>query len=167
MVSCLNYSPLLSLYICYTSIFSYTAYNLRSNFSRLIYFKFDLITTISVSLIVFLWGCQGGAVEKGLSCQSRCQRIESGLRQTDKKLSAGFQPKNAGSFGSRPKLGGPVYHNNIVGTLKIHLCPSHIGQVLRLLNEHFTCSLGECYVCPFLGSHNTYLIGQPAFCTLG
>ena len=23
-------------------------------------------------------------------------------------------------------------HNNIVGTLKIHLCPSHIKQVLRL-----------------------------------
>ena len=32
----------------------------------------------------------------------------------------------------RPKLGGPVYHNNIVGTLRIHLCPSHIGYVLRL-----------------------------------
>ena len=39
---------------------------------------------------------------------------------------------NRWSFGTRPKLGGPVYHNNIVGTLKIHLCPSHIGQVLRL-----------------------------------
>ena len=25
-----------------------------------------------------------------------------------------------------------MYHNNIVGTLKIHLCPSHIWQVLRL-----------------------------------
>ena len=25
-----------------------------------------------------------------------------------------------------------MYHNNIVGTLTIHLCPSHIGQVLRL-----------------------------------
>ena len=25
-----------------------------------------------------------------------------------------------------------MYHNNTVGTLKIHLCPSHIGQVLRL-----------------------------------
>ena len=41
-------------------------------------------------------------------------------------------PKIAGFFGSRPKLGGPVYHNNIVGTLKIHLCASHVGQVLRL-----------------------------------
>ena len=25
-----------------------------------------------------------------------------------------------------------MYPNNIVVTLKIHLCPSHIGQVLRL-----------------------------------
>ena len=25
-----------------------------------------------------------------------------------------------------------MYNNNIVGTLKIHLCLSHIGQVLRL-----------------------------------
>ena len=25
-----------------------------------------------------------------------------------------------------------MYHNNIGGTLKIHLCPSHIGHVLRL-----------------------------------
>ena len=25
-----------------------------------------------------------------------------------------------------------MYHNNIVGMLEIHLCPSHIKQVLRL-----------------------------------
>ena len=25
-----------------------------------------------------------------------------------------------------------MYHNNIVGTLKFHLCLSHMGQVLRL-----------------------------------
>ena len=25
-----------------------------------------------------------------------------------------------------------MYHNNIVDMLKIHLCPSHIGQVLKL-----------------------------------
>ena len=25
-----------------------------------------------------------------------------------------------------------MYHNNIVGMLKIHLCLSHIGQALRL-----------------------------------
>ena len=49
-----------------------------------------------------------------------------------KSLQQAFNPKISVSFGSRPKLGGPVYHNNIVGTLKIHLCPSHIGQLLRL-----------------------------------
>ena len=25
-----------------------------------------------------------------------------------------------------------MYYNNTVGTLKIHLCPSHIGHALRL-----------------------------------
>ena len=49
-----------------------------------------------------------------------------------KSLQQASSPKIAGSFGSRPKLEGPVYHNNIVGILKIHLCPSHIGHVLRL-----------------------------------
>ena len=48
------------------------------------------------------------------------------------QVPAAFNFKIAESFGSRPKLGGLVYHNNIVGTLKIHLCPSLIGQVLRL-----------------------------------
>ena len=43
-----------------------------------------------------------------------------------------FNFKNSKSLGLRPKLGGLLYHNNIVGTLNIHLCPSHIGQVLRL-----------------------------------
>ena len=46
-----------------------------------------------------------------------------------KSLQQAFNRKIAGSFGSRPKLGGPVYH--IVGMLKIHLSSSHIGQVLR------------------------------------
>ena len=47
-----------------------------------------------------------------------------------KKLSASVQPKTAGSFGSKPKFGDPMYHNTIIDTLKI--CSSHIGQVLRL-----------------------------------
>ena len=49
-----------------------------------------------------------------------------------KKLQQASNPKTAESFRSRLKLGGPVHHNNIVGTLKIHLCPLHIGHVLRL-----------------------------------
>ena len=40
-----------------------------------------------------------------------------------KSLQQAFNPKIAGFFGSRPKLGGPVYYNNTMGTLKIHLCP--------------------------------------------
>ena len=49
-----------------------------------------------------------------------------------KSLQQSFNPNNPGSFRSRLKLEGFVYHNNIVGTLMVHLCPSHIGQVLRL-----------------------------------
>ena len=40
--------------------------------------------------------------------------------------------KIPGSFGFRIKPGSPVYHNNIVGTLKVHFCPSHSGQVSML-----------------------------------
>ena len=43
-----------------------------------------------------------------------------------KSLYQASNPKIAVSFG------GLVYHNNIVDTLKIYLCPSHIGHVLRL-----------------------------------
>ena len=47
-----------------------------------------------------------------------------------KSLQQVFNYRISGSFVS--KLEGPVYRNNIVGTLMIYLCPSHIGQVLRL-----------------------------------
>ena len=49
-----------------------------------------------------------------------------------KILQQASNPKIAESFGSVSKLGGLMYHNIIVGTLKIQLCPLHIGQVLRL-----------------------------------
>ena len=50
-----------------------------------------------------------------------------------KSFQQAFNPKIVGSIGSTPKLEGPVYQNNIiVGTSKIHLCPVHIGQVLKL-----------------------------------
>ena len=45
------------------------------------------------------------------------------LYQINRKPSASFPPFIAGSFGSRPKLGGLVSHNNIAGSFKIHLCP--------------------------------------------
>ena len=40
-----------------------------------------------------------------------------------KSLQQASNPKIAGSLRFRPKLGGPVYHNNIMDTLKIQLCP--------------------------------------------
>ena len=49
-----------------------------------------------------------------------------------KSLQKAFNPKIAWCFGLRPKLWGPVYHNNTVGALKIHLYHLTIGQVLRL-----------------------------------
>ena len=49
-----------------------------------------------------------------------------------KSLRQAFNPKIAEFFGSKTKLGGSAYHNNIVGTLKIHLGPTHIGHVVRL-----------------------------------
>ena len=49
-----------------------------------------------------------------------------------KSLLQAFNLKITGSFGLRPKLGGPVYQNIIESMLNIHLCSSHIGQVLRL-----------------------------------
>ena len=56
----------------------------------------------------------------------------SGLKLT-RSLQQDINPKTALSFGSRPKFGDPVYHNNIVGTLKIHLL---LSQVLRLVFIH-------------------------------
>ena len=55
-----------------------------------------------------------------------CDKVTKNLQQA-------FNPEIAGSFRFlRLKLRGPVYRNNIVGTLWIHLSPSHIGQVLML-----------------------------------
>ena len=55
-----------------------------------------------------------------------------------KSLQQAFNSKIAGSFGSRPKLGGLVYHNNIVGTLMIHL--SRIGAA-------WCCQPGRVALC--------------------
>ena len=56
-----------------------------------------------------------------------------GCVKITKSLQQAFNPKIAGSFGSRPKLGNPVYHKYIVDMLKIHLCLLYIEQVLRLM----------------------------------
>ena len=59
-------------------------------------------------------------------------RLSPSWVKLTKSLQQASTPKIAEFFGSRPQLGCPVYHNKSVGTLKIHLCPSHIVQVLRL-----------------------------------
>ena len=59
-------------------------------------------------------------------------RSSSSCVKLTKSLQQAFSSKVTGSFGLRPKLGDPVYHNNIMGTLKIRLCPLYIGQVVRL-----------------------------------
>ena len=64
---------------------------------------------------------------KWLEVSTRCWQIEHLLYQTDKKLSASFQPYNCWVCGSRPKLGGPAYQNTIVGALNIRRYFSHIG----------------------------------------
>ena len=48
-----------------------------------------------------------------------------------KSLQQAFDPKISKLFGSGLKLRSPLYRNNIMGTLKIYLCPLQIGQVLR------------------------------------
>ena len=84
-------------------------------------------------LFIRIRGCQGGAVGRGLDCQSWGWQFESQLGQINKKnIRQVCNLKIAGSFGSRPKLEGRMYHNKIVGMLKIHHYSSHIGQVLRL-----------------------------------
>ena len=82
-----------------------------------------------------------------------------------KILQQASNPKIAESFGSVSKLGGLMYHNIIVGTLKIQLCPLHIGQVLRLpgavspyvlLNAFFRTTLTVPEVVLRIGSPLTY-----------
>ena len=66
-------------------------------------------------------------LEEALAVNHAVGRSNPGCAKLTKSVQQALNPV-AGSFGSRPKLGGPVYH---VCTVKIHLCPSHIGQVLR------------------------------------
>ena len=58
-------------------------------------------------------------------------RVPAGSNR-QKSLHQASNPKIAGYLVSTPKLGGHVYYNNIVGTLLIHLCPSHMERELTL-----------------------------------
>ena len=102
-----------------------------------------------------------------LDCQSCVGRLSLSWVKLTKSLQQASNPKIAGSFGSRPKLGGPVYHNNIVGTLKIHFCPSHVGQVLRLQGAvspdvlHFASLQNTLTVPEVVGTENWVLSNLP------
>ena len=89
----------------------------------------DVRTCYSIS-----YGCRDGAATSGFDCQSWGWWLESRLCQIHKTSSTSFQPLIDWFFGSTPKHEGPLYHNNILATIKIHLCPSHIRQVKKLLH---------------------------------
>ena len=67
----------------------------------------------------------------GLSITRLADRVPAGSNR-QKSLHQASNPKIAGYFVLTPKLGGHVYYNNIVGTLLIHLCPSHMERELTL-----------------------------------
>ena len=59
---------------------------------------------------------------------SDCAKLTKSLQQTS------ANPNIAGSFRSKPKLGGPMYHNDIVGTLRIEIFISHtLGKCVSML----------------------------------
>ena len=71
-------------------------------------------------------------MEKAWTVNHTVGRSSPSWVKLTKSLQQVSNPKMAGSLESRPKLKVPVYHNNIVNTLKIYLCLSQIGQVLWL-----------------------------------
>ena len=71
-------------------------------------------------------------LEKAWTVNYAIGRLSRSWVKLTKSLQQVSNPKMAGSLELRPKLKVPVYHNNIVNTLKIYLCPSHIVQVLWL-----------------------------------
>ena len=56
-------------------------------------------------------------------------RLSPSCVKLTKSFQQAFNPKMAGYFGLRPKLGGHVYHNNIVSTLKTPLHFTHWASV--------------------------------------
>ena len=74
-----------------------------------------------------------------------------------KKLYQASKPKTAESLGLRLKMWRLCVHRIIImGTLKIHLCPLHTGQVLQLPGV----SARMCCTLHFWGLHWQYLMWQ-------
>ena len=74
-------------------------------------------------------------------------RSSPSLVKLIKSLQQASNPKIDGSFESRPKLGGPVYHNNIMGALKIHLCRTDIRHVACIRQVAWCCQPGRVALC--------------------
>ena len=77
------------------------------------------------------------------------------VKTLTKSRQQAFNLKIAGSFWSKPKLEGPVYHNNIVGTLKIHfscvtLCISPNFRITLTVPEVVGTENGVNSNLPFL-----------------
>ena len=80
---------------------------------------------------------------KRLDCQSCFGQLSLNYAKLTESLHRVFIPKISCVFNR------DLTHNDIVSTLKIHLCPLHIGQVLKLpdaINPELVdqCILPEC-----------------------
>ena len=94
----------------------------------------------------FLIGCQGDAEAKALSCQAVGITVQAPTVSNCKKSLSKLSALIARSFRLRPKLGGLMYHNNIVvvGTLKGPLLPfAHWASV----KAAWCCQLRRVALC--------------------
>ena len=67
-------------------------------------------------------GVRVAQLEEAWAVNHAVGRLSPSWVNLTKSLQQASYPKIAESFKSRPKLESLVYHNNIVGTLKVHLC---------------------------------------------
>ena len=111
--------------------------------------------------------CQDSAVEEAWTVNRDNDMSSSSCVKPLKSLQQAFNPKISGSFELRPRLEGLVYHNNIVGTLQIHLCLPHTGQMLRLPGAvnpdvlHFASLLITLTVPKVIGTENRVTSNLP------
>ena len=77
-----------------------------------------------------LLGVRVAQLEEAGTVNHSVGRLSHSCVKLTKSLQQASNPKVAESFGSRLKLGGPMYHNNIVGLVKDpHLPVTHCASV--------------------------------------
>ena len=76
-------------------------------------------------------GVRVAQLEEAWTVNHAVGRSSSSCVKLTKSLQQAFGPKISKLFGSGLKLRSPLYRNNIMGTLKIYLCPLHIEQASR------------------------------------